>query len=98
MRTVNIGDLIATSIIVMLIALFFISLFLFVKNIAKRNTTQQKNDQYVAQSLENIQKQNEEIIDLLKKMIYCKTINRVDILSINLSVRCFYGESINVCF
>ena len=68
MRTVNIGDLIATSIIVMLIALFFISLFLFVKNIAKRNTTQQKNDQYVAQSLENIQKQNEEIIGLLKKM------------------------------
>ena len=49
MRIVNIGDLIATSIIVMLIALFFISLFLFIKNIAKRNTTQQKNDQYVAQ-------------------------------------------------
>ena len=68
MRTVNIGDLIATSIIVMLIALFFISLFLFVKNIAKRNTTQQKNDQYVAPLLENIQKQNEEIIGLLKKM------------------------------
>ena len=68
MQTVNIGDLIATSIIVMLIALFFISLFLFVKNIAKRNTTQQKNNQYVAQSLENIQKQNEEIINLLKKM------------------------------
>ena len=68
MRIVNIGDLIATSIIVMLIALFFISLFLFVKNIAKRNTTQQKNDQSVTQSLENIQKQNEEIIDLLKKM------------------------------
>jgi len=68
MHTVNIGDLIATSIIVMLIALFFISLFLFVKNIAKRNTTQQKNDQNVAQSLENIQKQNEEIINLLKKM------------------------------
>ena len=68
MHTVNIGDLIATSIIVMLIALFFISLFLFVKNIAKRNTTQQKNDQYVAQSLENIQKQNEEMINLLKKM------------------------------
>ena len=68
MRIVNIGDLIATSIIVMLIALFFISLFLFIKNIAKRNTTQQKNDQYVAQSLENIQKQNEEIINLLKKM------------------------------
>jgi len=67
MRTVNIGDLIATSIIVILIALFFISLFLFVKNIAKRNTTQQKNDQSVTQSLENIQKQNEEIIDLLKK-------------------------------
>ncbi len=68
MHTVNIGDLIATSIIVILIALFFISLFLFVKNIAKRNTTQQKNNQYVAPSLENIQKQNEEIIDLLKKM------------------------------
>ena len=68
MQTVNIGDLIATSIIVMLIALFFISLFLFVKNIARRNTAQQKNDQSVAQSLENIQKQNEEIINLLKKM------------------------------
>ena len=67
MRIVNAGDLIATSIIVMLIALFFISLFLFVKNIAKRNTTQQKNNQYIAQSLENIQKQNEEIINLLKK-------------------------------
>ena len=67
MHTVNIGDLIATSIIVMLIALFFISLFLFVKNIARRNTAQQKNDQSVTQSLENIQKQNEEIIDLLKK-------------------------------
>ena len=65
---VNISDLIATSIIVMLIALFFISLFLFVKNITNRNTTQQKNDQYVAQSLENIQKQNEEMINLLKKM------------------------------
>ena len=68
MRIVNIGDLIATSIIVILIALFFISLFLFIKNIAKRNTTQQKNDQSVAQSLENIQKQNEEMINLLKKM------------------------------
>ena len=68
MRTVNIGDLIATSIIVMLIALFFISLFLFVKNIAKRNTTQQKNNQSVTQSLENIQKQNEQIINLLKNM------------------------------
>ena len=67
MRIVNAGDLIATSIIVMLIALFFISLFLFVKNIAKRNTTQQKNDQYVAELLGNIQKQNEEIINLLKK-------------------------------
>ena len=63
---VNIGYLIATSIIVMLIALFFISLYLFVKNIVKRNTTQLKNDQYVAQLLENIQKQNGEIIDLLK--------------------------------
>ena len=68
MQTVNIGDLIATSIIIILIAVFFISLFLFVKNIAKRNTTQQKNNQDVTQSLENIQKQNEEIIDLLKKM------------------------------
>ena len=67
MRIVNAGDLIATSIIVMLIALFFISLFLFVKNVAKRNTTQQKNDQYVAELLGNIQKQNEEIINLLKK-------------------------------
>ena len=68
MQTVNIGGLIATSIIVILIALCFISLFLFVKNIAKRNTTQQKNNQYIAQSLENIQKQNEEMINLLKKM------------------------------
>lgn len=68
MRTVNIGDLIATSIIVLLIALFFISIFFFVKNSVKRNTTHQKNDQHVAQSLETIQKQNEEIIDLLKKM------------------------------
>jgi len=68
MRTVNISDLIATSIIVLLIALFFISLFFFVKNSVKRNTTHRKNDQYVAQSLETIQKQNEEIIDLLKKM------------------------------
>ena len=50
MCTVYIGYLIATSIIVILIALFFISLFLFVKNIAKRNTTQQKNDQSVTQS------------------------------------------------
>lgn len=68
MRTVNIGDLIATSIIVMLIALFFISIFFFVKNSVKRNTTHQKNNQYVTKSLETIQKQNEEIIDLLKKM------------------------------
>ena len=68
MRIVNIGDLIATSIIVLLIALFFISIFFFVKNSVKRNTTYQKNNQYVAQSLEIIQKQNEEIIDLLKKM------------------------------
>ena len=67
MRTVNIGDLIATSIIVILVVLFFMSLFLFVKNITKRNTTQSKNNHYVAQSLENIQKQNEEIINLLKK-------------------------------
>ena len=64
---VNVGDLIATSIIVMLIALFIMSLFLFVKNIVKRNNAQLKNDQYVAELLENIQKQNEEIIDLLKK-------------------------------
>ena len=64
---VNVGDLVATSIIVMLIALFIMSLFLFVKNIVKRNNAQLKNDQYVAELLENIQKQNEEIIDLLKK-------------------------------
>ena len=64
---VNVGDLIATSIIVMLIALFIMSLYLFVKNIVKRNTAQLKNDQYVAELLENIQKQNGEIIDLLKK-------------------------------
>ena len=68
MRTVNIGDLIATSIIVLLIALFFISIFFFVKNSVKRNTTNQKNNQHVTKSLETIQKQNEEIIDLLKKM------------------------------
>ena len=68
MRIVNIGDLIATSIIVLLITLFFISIFFFVKNSVKRNTTHQKNGQYVTQSLETIQKQNEEIIDLLKKM------------------------------
>ena len=67
MHVVNVGDLIATSIIVMLIALFFMSLFLFVKNIVKRNAAQLKNDQYVAELLENIQKQNGEIIDLLKK-------------------------------
>ena len=67
MNAVNIGGLIATSIIVMLIALFFMSLYIFIKNIAKRNTTQLKNDQYVAELLENIQKQNKEIIDLLKK-------------------------------
>jgi len=67
MRVVNVGGLIATGIIVMLIALFFMSLYLFVKNILKRNTTQLKNDQYVAELLENIQKQNGEIIDLLKK-------------------------------
>ena len=64
---VNVGDLIATSIIVMLIALFIMSLFLFVKNIVKRNNAQLKNDQYVAELLENIQRQNEEIIDLIKK-------------------------------
>ena len=68
MRIVNIGDLIATSIIVLLIALFFISIFFFVKNSVKRNTRYQKNNQYVTKSLENIQKQNEEIIDLLKKI------------------------------
>jgi|GEM_PF-4357640 len=67
MRVVNVGGLIVTGIIVMLIALFFMSLYLFVKNILKRNTTQLKNDQYVAELLENIQKQNGEIIDLLKK-------------------------------
>ena len=67
MRVIDVGGLIATSIIVMLIALFFMSLFLFVKNIVKRNTAQLKNDQYVAELLENIQKQNGEIIDLLKK-------------------------------
>lgn len=68
MRTVNLADLIATSVMVILIVLFFISLFLFVKNIAKRNATHQKNNQYIEQSLQNIQKQNEEMIDLLKKM------------------------------
>ena len=68
MRTVNIGDLIATSIIVLLIVLFFVSIFFFVKNSIKRNTRHRKNDQYVVKSLETIQKQNEEIIDLLKKM------------------------------
>lgn len=68
MRIVNIGDLIATSIIVMLIALFFMSIYIFIRNISKRNATQLKNDQYVAELLETIQKQNGEIIDLLKKI------------------------------
>ena len=45
-----------------------IPLYIFIKNISKRNATQLKNDQYVAVLLETIQKQNGEIIDLLKKI------------------------------
>ena len=68
MSVVNIGDLIATSMIVLFIGLFSVSLFLFSRTILRRSTAQQKNDRNVAQALENIQQRNKEIIDLLKKM------------------------------
>lgn len=66
MTQVNIGDVIATFIMLALIILFFVSFFLFVKNMIKRSSYQQKTTQSVEETLQTIQKQNEEIITLLK--------------------------------
>lgn len=66
MTQVNFDDVIATFIMLALIILFFVSFFLFVKNMIKRSRYQQESTQSVEETLQTIQKQNEEIITLLK--------------------------------
>lgn len=68
MTQVNIGDVIATFFMLALIILFVISFFIFIKNTVKRSSYQQKSTQNVEETLQIIQKQNEEIIKLLKDM------------------------------
>lgn len=68
MTQVNLGDIIATFVVLALWVLLFISFFLFIKNMIKRSSQQQRSTQNVEETLQTIQKQNEEIIALLKKM------------------------------
>ena len=68
MTQVNLGDVIATFFMLALIILFVISFFIFIKNTVKRSSYQQKSTQNVEETLQTIQKQNEEIIKLLKDM------------------------------
>ena len=68
MTQVNLGDVIATFFMLALIILFVISFFIFIKNTVKRSSYQQKSTQSVEETLQTIQKQNEEIIKLLKDM------------------------------
>ncbi|MEK4700109.1 DUF4083 family protein [Solibacillus sp. FSL R7-0668] len=68
MTQVNLGDIIATFVVLALWVLLFISFFLFIKNMIKRSSQQQRSTQNVEETLQTIQKQNEEIIELLKKM------------------------------
>ncbi|MGN7476511.1 DUF4083 family protein [Solibacillus silvestris] len=67
MAQVNIGDIISTTIIFMLIVLILFSLFLLIKNGLKRNANNRNSSQQLEKHLQNIEKQNEEIIKLLKK-------------------------------
>lgn len=68
MTQVNLGDIIATFVVLALWVLLFLSFFLFIKNMIKRSSHQQRSTQNVEETLQTIQKQNEEIIALLKKM------------------------------
>lgn len=68
MTQVNLGDIIATIVVLALWVLLFLSFFLFIKNMIKRSSQQQRSTQNVEETLQTIQKQNEEIIALLKKM------------------------------
>lgn len=68
MTQVNLGDIIATFVVLALWVLLFLSFFLFIKNMIKRSSQQQRSTQNVEETLQTIQKQNEEIIALLKKM------------------------------
>lgn len=63
----NTGDVVATSIVALLFILFFVSFFYFIMNTVKRKTTDVNNSTAMEQTLKNIERQNEEIIELLKK-------------------------------
>lgn len=67
MDIVNVGDVVATSIVALFFILFFVSLFYFIMNAVKRKTMNVNNSSAIEQTLKNIERQNEEIIELLKK-------------------------------
>ena len=63
----NAGDILATSIIALLFILFFVSFAYFVIKSTKRKTVNAYNSTSIEQTLKNIERQNEVIIELLKK-------------------------------
>ena len=63
----NVGDVVATSIVVLIFTLFLVSFFYFIMKFVKRKTVEVNNSISMEQTLKNIERQNEEIIELLKK-------------------------------
>ena len=63
----NVGDVVATSIVVLISILFLVSFFYFIMKFVKRKTVEVNNSISMEQTLKNIERQNEEIIELLKK-------------------------------
>ena len=63
----NVGDIVATSMVVLISTLFLVSFVYFIMKFAKRKTVEVNNSTSIEQTLKNIERQNEEIIELLKK-------------------------------
>ena len=67
MDVVYVGDVLATLFIVLLFIMFLVSFVYFVIKFVKRKTVEVNNSTSIEQTLKNIERQNEEIIELLKK-------------------------------
>ena len=63
----NLGDIVATSMVVLISTLFLVSFVYFIMKFVKRKTVEVNNSTSIEQTLKNIERQNEEIIELLKK-------------------------------
>ena len=63
----NVGDIVATSMVVLISTLFLVSFVYFIMKFVKRKTVEVNNSTSIEQTLKNIERQNEEIIELLKK-------------------------------